>query len=132
MNPVLTLQPMSLSFFLILSSRVSQSVQYVTTDGTTGVRSPVEAKDFSSSLCDQTSPEAHPASYPMGTSGPFPGVNRGRAVTLTTYYHLLPRSRMSRSYIPSLLSDYMACSVTVLFFTSKPRNPMSLPFGFSG
>jgi hypothetical protein len=28
---------------------------------------------FSSSLCVQTSSGAHPASYPMGTGGPFPG-----------------------------------------------------------
>jgi hypothetical protein len=28
---------------------------------------------FSSSLCVQISSEAHPASYPMGIGGPFPG-----------------------------------------------------------
>jgi hypothetical protein len=33
---------------------------------------PAEAKDFSSSLCVQTSSEAHPASYPMDTVV-FPG-----------------------------------------------------------
>jgi hypothetical protein len=37
------------------------------------VRSPAEAEDFSSSLCVQTGSEAHPASYPMGTGGNFPG-----------------------------------------------------------
>jgi hypothetical protein len=37
------------------------------------VRSPAEAKDFSSSLCVQTVSGAHPASYTMGTGGPFPG-----------------------------------------------------------
>jgi hypothetical protein len=37
------------------------------------VRSPAGAKDFSSSLCDQTGSGAHPASYTMGTGGPFPG-----------------------------------------------------------
>jgi hypothetical protein len=37
------------------------------------VRSPAEAKDFSSSLCVQTGSEAHPASCAMGTEGPFPG-----------------------------------------------------------
>jgi hypothetical protein len=42
-------------------------------DWTTGVRSPTEAEDFSSSLCIQTSSGAHPASYPMGTGGSFPG-----------------------------------------------------------
>jgi hypothetical protein len=30
-----------------------------------------EAKDLSFSLCVQTSSEAHPASYPVGTGGPF-------------------------------------------------------------
>jgi hypothetical protein len=30
-------------------------------------------KDFSSSLCVQTGSGAHPASYPTGTGGPFPG-----------------------------------------------------------
>jgi hypothetical protein len=27
----------------------------------------------------------HPAPYPMGTRGPFPGLKRGRGVTLTTH-----------------------------------------------
>jgi hypothetical protein len=35
--------------------------------------------------CVQTISEAHPASYPKGAWGPFPGVKRGRGVTLTTY-----------------------------------------------
>jgi hypothetical protein len=34
-------------------------------------------KDFSCSFCVQTGSEAHPASYPMGTGGPFPGA-KGR------------------------------------------------------
>jgi hypothetical protein len=38
-------------------------------DRAIGVRSPAEAKDFSSSLCVQTGSGAHP----MGTGGPFPG-----------------------------------------------------------
>jgi hypothetical protein len=37
----------------------------------TGVRSLIEAKDISSSFCVQTTSETHPASYPMGTCGPF-------------------------------------------------------------
>jgi hypothetical protein len=36
------------------------------------VRSPTGA-DFSSSPCGQTGSGAHPASYQMGTGGPFPG-----------------------------------------------------------
>jgi hypothetical protein len=47
------------------------------------VRSPAEAKDFSSSLCVQPGSGAHPASCTMGTGGPFPGAKRGRGVTLT-------------------------------------------------
>jgi hypothetical protein len=38
-----------------------------------GVQSPTGAEDFSSSLCVQTGSGAHPASYSMGTGGPFPG-----------------------------------------------------------
>jgi hypothetical protein len=34
---------------------------------------PAEANDSSCNLCVQTSSEAHPASYPMGTGSPFPG-----------------------------------------------------------
>jgi hypothetical protein len=37
------------------------------------VRSPAETRDFSSSPCVQTGSGAHPASYPIGTRGPFPG-----------------------------------------------------------
>jgi hypothetical protein len=33
----------------------------------------ITAKDFLPSLCVQTSSEAHPASYSVGTGGPFPG-----------------------------------------------------------
>jgi hypothetical protein len=36
-------------------------------------RSPAETGDISSSPCVQTSSEAHSASYPMGTGGPFTG-----------------------------------------------------------
>jgi hypothetical protein len=41
-------------------------------DWTIVVRSPTSA-DFSSSPCVQTGSGAHPASYPMGTWGSFPG-----------------------------------------------------------
>jgi hypothetical protein len=46
--------------------------------------SPAEAKDFSSSRCVQTSSEAHPDFYPMGTWGPFPKGKGDQGVTLTT------------------------------------------------
>jgi hypothetical protein len=48
----------------------------------TDVRFPAEEEDFSSSLCIQISSEAHPASCPKDTGGPFPGVKRGRGVCL--------------------------------------------------
>jgi hypothetical protein len=51
---------------------VAQSVQCLTTDWTTGVRSPAGTEDFSFNLCVQTGSEAHPASCTMGTGGPFP------------------------------------------------------------
>jgi hypothetical protein len=34
-------------------------------------------KNFFSSLCVQNGSEANPASYPMGTGGPFPGGKTG-------------------------------------------------------
>jgi hypothetical protein len=55
------------------AAAVAQSVQCLTTDWTTGVRSPTEAEDFSASLCVQTGSGAHPASCPMGIGGLFPG-----------------------------------------------------------
>ena len=43
----------------------------------------------------QTGPEAHPASWTMGT-GSFPWGKGGRGVTLTTHLYLVPRSGKSR------------------------------------
>jgi hypothetical protein len=57
---------------LTFSYRVAQSVQCLTTDWTTGDRSPAEVKDFCSSFSVQTSSEAHLAFYPVGKGGPFP------------------------------------------------------------
>jgi hypothetical protein len=88
--------------------------EYGLDDRANGVRSPAEAKDFSSSLCVQTSSEAHPASCTMGTGGPFPGAKLGRGVTLTAHPHLVPMSRMSRSYNSSPPSTTMACNGTAL------------------
>jgi hypothetical protein len=52
---------------------VPQSLWCLTTHWTTGFLCPAEAKDISSTHCVQTSSEAHPASYPTGTGGPFSG-----------------------------------------------------------
>jgi hypothetical protein len=65
------------------------------------VRSPEEAKDYSSSLCVQTSSEAYPAPCPMSTVCPFQGLKRCRGVTPTTHPHLMPRSTVSKSYTSS-------------------------------
>jgi hypothetical protein len=54
-----------------------------------GVRSPAEAKDFSSILCVQTDSGTHPASCPVGTGGPFPG---GKARPGREADHSLPLS----------------------------------------
>jgi hypothetical protein len=56
------------------------------------VRNPAGAKDFSSNLCVQTGSGAYPASDPIVTGGPLPGVKRGRGMMLTTHPYLVPRS----------------------------------------
>jgi hypothetical protein len=53
------------------------------------IRSPTGAGDFSSSPCIQTGSGAHPASYPMGTGGSFPG---GKARPGRDTDHLPPSS----------------------------------------
>jgi hypothetical protein len=58
-------------------SRVAQSVEWLDTDWTAGVRSPTEADDFSSTFCVQTGPGAHPDSCTVGTGGSFPGGKAG-------------------------------------------------------
>jgi hypothetical protein len=71
---------------------------------------PADAKGFSSSLSVQTTSEYHPASCPMGTGG-----KAWLGVTLTTHPHLLPRSRMSRSYTTSSLIACMAVARQIFF-----------------
>jgi hypothetical protein len=56
-----------------------------------------------------------------------PGVKRGRGVTLTTHPHLVPRSRMSRSYTSSLPSASMACSGTAFNYLHIPSLSRYLP-----
>jgi hypothetical protein len=78
------------------------------------VRSPAKQKDFSSSLCVQTGSGAHPASCTMGTGDPFPVAKRRPGRDADHSPHLMPRSRMSRSYISSPPSASVECSGTVL------------------
>jgi hypothetical protein len=60
-------------FFITLGTGAAQSLQWLTTDWTTGVRSPTEAQNLSSSPCVQTGSGAHPASCTMGTCDLFSG-----------------------------------------------------------
>jgi hypothetical protein len=82
------------------------------------VRSPTEAKDFSSCLCVQTGSGAQPASCTMGTRGPFAGAKARPERDADHSHHLEPRSRMSRSYTPIHPSAFMACSGTDLAFSN--------------
>jgi hypothetical protein len=95
-------------------AEVAQSVQWLTTDWTTGIRSPTEVEDFPSSLCVRTGSGSHSASCPMGTAVLSPGVKRGRGVTLTTHPYPVPRLSMSMSYTSSPPCTSMACSWTAL------------------
>jgi hypothetical protein len=74
---------------------------------------PTGAVDFSSSRCVQTGSGAHPASYPMGTGGSFPGGKARPGRDADHSPHLVPRLSMSRSYTSS---PPMACSGTALLF----------------
>jgi hypothetical protein len=68
------------------------------------IRSPTGAENFYSSPCVQTGSGAHPASYPMGTGGPFPG---GKA-----------RPGRNADHSPPCAS--VACNGTpLLFFTMR-------------
>jgi hypothetical protein len=62
---------------MIAVSRVAQSVSIVSgyglEDRAIKVRSPADAKDFSSSNCVYIRSETHPVSCTMGTVVPFPG-----------------------------------------------------------
>jgi hypothetical protein len=61
-------------WYITYNPGLAQAVSCLTglDDRAIGVRSPAEAKDFSSSLCVQTGSGAHPAFCPMGTGGSFP------------------------------------------------------------
>jgi hypothetical protein len=86
-----------------VGARIAQSVYYLSTDGTTEKPGfdPWQRQKILPLVSVQTSIEAHPVSYPMGTSGSFLRVKRGQGMTLTTHTHQVLRSRMSRIYTPS-------------------------------
>jgi hypothetical protein len=115
-----------LSFHIALSSTRSRGSSgsivsdYGLDDRAIGVRSPAEANDFSSNLCLQTGSEAHPASCTMGTGGTLPGGKARPGRDADHLPHLVPRSRMSRSYTPLPPSASMACSGTALLYFLLP------------
>jgi hypothetical protein len=76
-------------------SSVSIVSGYGLDDRAIEVRFPAGEKDFSSILCVQT---GSPASCTMGTGGPFPGGKARPGRDANHSPHLVPRSRMSRSY----------------------------------
>jgi hypothetical protein len=74
-----------------------------------------EAKDFSSSLCVQTRSEVHPASYTMGTGGPFPGIKHGREVTLTTHPSSAKVKNEKELYLLSPLRLHSRSGIALLY-----------------
>jgi hypothetical protein len=93
-----------ISTFVSIRSQVSSGSivsDYGLDDRSIRVLSPAGEKDFSSSLCVQTGSGAHPASCTMGTGVLSPGVKARPGRDADHSPHLLPRSRMSRSYTSS-------------------------------
>jgi hypothetical protein len=87
---------------------------YGWTTGRSGFDPRQRQKNFSSILYVQTGSGAHPTSCTMGTGGPFPGGKARPGRDADHSPHLVPRSRMSRSYTSSPPSASMACSRTAL------------------
>jgi hypothetical protein len=90
------------------------SVSLVSTDWTTGVRSPAGQRIFP--LTSVSRPALEPT-QPLIQWVPgvlSSGVKRGRGVMLTTHSHLVPRSWMSRIYTSSpLMPPYVCCGTAL-------------------
>jgi hypothetical protein len=101
-------------------SWLGQSVQCLATGWTTGrlsFDSRQRRKNFSSSLSVSRPTLVLTQPPVQWVPGVFSlGLKRGRGVTLTTHHHILQKSRMSRSYIPSPPSASVACRRTALAF----------------
>jgi hypothetical protein len=80
-----------------LDSSVSVALCYGLDDRGSRVRFLAEAGNFSLHHRVQNGSGVHPASCPMGNRGYFLEV-KGRGVKLTTYLHLVPRSKNKWSY----------------------------------
>jgi hypothetical protein len=80
--------------------------------GWSGVRVPAGGGNFSLHHRVQTCSGAHQAFYSMGNRSSFPGDKTAGVVKLTTYLHLVPRSRMGGAIPP--ITQYASiawCSV---------------------
>jgi hypothetical protein len=65
----------------------------------------------------------------VGTAGRYPGVKRGRGVTLTTHPHLVARSWMSRSYTSRPCACVVCCFVMWIYqFTNLGNKLLSFLF----
>jgi hypothetical protein len=84
-------------------------------------------KDFFSNLCVQTGSGANPPSSTMGTGGPVPGTKARPGCDADHLPHLVPRSRMSRSYTSSPPSAFLACSGTALAFYYESEGVRGTP-----
>jgi hypothetical protein len=120
-----------LGMYTSMQSELGSSVSIVPgnrlDDRAIEVRSPAEAKGFTSSLSVQTGSGANPDSCTMGTGGgPFPRAKARPGLDGDHSPHVVPRSRMSRSYTLSPPSASVACSGTALAFLDIPENcPLS-------
>jgi hypothetical protein len=89
------------------------------------VRSPTEAK-----ICFPLASVSRSALGPIHPPVQWvPEVKRGRGVTLTIRLHLVPRSRMSRSYTPLPQSAFLACGGTDLALAVSCTNCMHDEYG---
>jgi hypothetical protein len=105
---------------------------YRVDDRAIGVRSPTEAKDFYSSLCVQTASGAHPASCTMGTGVTFPEAKARTGREADHSPHLVPKSRISWSYISSLLCRLHGDSGTAFTSTHFNNNVSHVHIGTHG
>jgi hypothetical protein len=103
-------------------SSVGIALGYGLDDRSSRVRFLVGAGKFSLHHRVQNGSGFHPASYPMGTRGSFPGEKSGRGVKLTTRLRLVWRSRMSAAIPPLHQYVFMAWCLV------KPRDNFTLPF----
>jgi hypothetical protein len=117
---------------ILLMSRVLSIVSgYGLDDRAIAVRSPAEVKGFFlQPLCPDRLWD-QPSLLYNGYRGSFPReLKRGRGVKLTTHPHLVPRSRMSRSYTSSPPPSVpVACCATGLLYCRLYTNLSLSLFG---